>query len=830
MDEPRLDALRIPSDQLRWTCDPAWVSSFGTTAELEPIPGVIGQDDAIESLRFGLEINAPGQNVFVRGIVGTGRLTLLKRMLQEVRLACPLAPDRCYVHDFEDEGRPRELVLPRSRARAFAARVEELIEFIGGDLMNALSSEGLRDRRNALTDRMERERKELTAPFEKELEGMALALVSITMGSSQQMAIVPVIDDQPVAPEAYERKVTEGEISREDADATLQKIQEQVRRFESIAEKLEKMQEGHREEIRSLFETEARRALSSKVNRIADEFSQEEARKFLDQIVEDVVGQRLGALSHGEGADFTELYTVNVVSDHDGDGDCPVIVESHPTLQNLFGGIEREHVEGSVFRSDHRSVRVGSVVRADGGYLLLEARDVLTEPGAWSALKRFLRTGDAEIARPEVELPIYGPSVKPESPRVNVKVVLIGDPELYYLLDAADPEFPHLFKVLADFESTLTRDDEAVTAYARVVARIAKEEELLPFSGEGVAALAEHGARIAGRNDRLTTRFGRLADIAREASFITAKSTEKSVGRAQVEESVRNTKRRGDLPARRFRRFVREGTIHVATSGSVVGQVNGLAVVSAGPLTYGFPARITATIGPGTAGAINIEREAQLSGAIHTKGFYILGGLLRHLLRTEHPLAFSASIAFEQSYGGIDGDSASGAEMCCLLSALTGVPIRQDRAMTGAIDQHGRIQPIGAVNEKIEGYYDVCSDVGLTGDQGVIIPRANARDLMLRPDVVDACAAGRFSIFAVDTIHQALEVFTGVPVGAPDGDGEYPEGTLLATAVERAGAYWRMARGSLSAPGRRRDDDDDPDPVEEEKPTLPGPGDTPTSA
>jgi len=609
------------------------------------------------------------------------------------------------------------------------------------------------------------------------------------------MAIVPVLEGRPTPPEAYEALVNEGKISSDESKRTLERIQEEVRRFEGIAGRLEELQQEHRKEVHQLFEIEARKILSGFVKGIARDFPQEAAQKFLGQIVEDVVEHRLGALSQKEDTDFTSLYQVNVVSDHSDGEDCPVIVESHPSLQNLFGGVDRESLPGGGVYSDHRSVRVGAVVRADGGYLLLEARDVLTEPGVWRALTRFLRTGMAEVARPELDLPIYGPAMKPESPRVNVKVVLIGDTELYYLLDAHDPEFAHLFKVLADFESTLPREPSTVASYAGVIARIAKEENLLPYSGDAIAALAEHGARIAGRSDRLTTRFGRLADIAREASFLARKGAGVTVERTDVEEAVRNTKRRADLPSRQFRRSVKEGTIRIATTGSVVGQVNGLAVVHAGPLTYGFPSRISATIGPGTAGTINIEREAELSGSIHTKGFYILGGLLRHLLRTDHPLAFSASIAFEQSYGGIDGDSASGAEICCLLSALTGVPLRQDLAMTGAIDQHGHIQPIGAANEKIEGFYDICREIGLTGAQGVLIPRSNVRDLMVRTDVVEACRAERFHIHAVDSIQEALETLAGRPAGVRGPDGAFPPGTLLAIAVERAHAYWQMVRG-----------------------------------
>jgi ATP-dependent Lon protease len=388
------------------------------------------------------------------------------------------------------------------------------------------------------------------------------------------------------------------------------------------------------------------------------------------------------------------------------------------------------------------------------------------------------------------------PALKPEPIPVKLKIVMIGDARLYYALDAFDTGFADYFKVLADFSTTIERTPTGIGFYAGVLAGLAMREKLPAFDRTAVAALVEHGSRIAAQEDKLTARFGRLADLAREAAYLCRRDERDVVTAGDVNEAVRRTKRRADLPARRFTEMITKGVIRVNTSGEQVGEVNGLAVMHAGPLTYGFPARITATIGAGSAGAINIEREANLSGAIHTKGFYILSGLLRYLLRTPHPLTFSASIAFEQSYGGIDGDSASGAEMCCLLSALTDVPLRQDLAMTGAIDQVGHILPIGGVNEKIEGFYDVCAAAGLTGTQGVIIPKTNVGDLMLRQDVVDACADGKFQVYAVDTIQEALALFTGRAVEVLDDEGYYEDDCLLGQAVEQAGAYWRMVAGA----------------------------------
>ena len=390
--------------------------------------------------------------------------------------------------------------------------------------------------------------------------------------------------------------------------------------------------------------------------------------------------------------------------------------------------------------------------------------------------------------------------LKPQPIPLNLKVILIGEPGLYQMLDLTDPDFEHMFKVLADFDTTIPRDRTGVNYYAGVLARLAQQESLLPFERSGVLAMAEHGARVAGQQDRLTTRFGRLSDVAREATYLAARESQPAVSRDHVYDAIRRGRHRADLPARRYRKNITDGSIRVQTEGRAVGQINGLAVIQSGPLTYGFPSRITASIGVGTSGTVNIEREAELSGAIHTKGFYILGGLLRNLLRTTHPLAFSASIAFEQSYGGIDGDSASGAEMVCLLSSLTGQPIRQDLAMTGAIDQIGNLQPIGAATEKIEGFFAVCHDIGLTGTQGVVIPQANAGDLMLNPELLEVCGADRFHVYAVDTIHEALELFTGVPAGRPDADGKYPEGTLLQMAQAHARAYWQMATDTKGSP------------------------------
>ncbi|MEZ4241843.1 MAG: Lon-insertion domain-containing protein [Myxococcota bacterium] len=390
---------------------------------------------------------------------------------------------------------------------------------------------------------------------------------------------------------------------------------------------------------------------------------------------------------------------------------------------------------------------------------------------------------------------VRAPGIKPEPVPVKVKVVLVGEPDLWYALNDADPDFAYLFKVLVDFDDACCRRDPVgIGLYARVIARVARDEQLLPFSATAVGALVEHGAREAAAPDKLTARFGRVMDAAREAAFLARARGVRIVDRDDVDQALVAAQRRADLPGRKFRDGVARGQIRIRTRGEAVGEVNGLAVVQAGLVAQGFPTRITATAGPGTAGTVHVEREAELSGNIHTKGFLILRGLLRDLL-PGWPLAFDASITHEQSYGGIDGDSASGAEFCCLLSALTRLPVRQSIAMTGAVDQHGNILQIGAVNEKIEGFFDVCAVQGLTnGPPGVIVPRSNAGDLQLRREVVHACRAGRFAVWAVDRIEEAVELLFGVPAGAPTAEGRYPEGTVLHRAAERAERLWRLSQ------------------------------------
>jgi lon-related putative ATP-dependent protease len=779
----------VPNNALRWRCDPATLG-FASTAELEPVAGVLGQQEAVEALRFGLEIRAPGQNIYVRGLKGTGRLTTVRRMLESIRPEAPPAPDHLYVHDFEHPERPSLITVARGRGELLCEKIGELRRYILKDLATALTSDLIGARRQEVEQAKVLEMRSKIDPLEAELVGLGLALVVREVGGVAQPTILPLHGGKPVSPDRIPELIESGELTREVLELLEHRGEAIKGRVGAVFAEVGALQRQLRQELRVLLQSEAETLLREASRELRELFVEPRVHGWLDALIRDVVHRRLLELEEIE--QHAHLYEVNPLACHKRDEPSPVIVEALATTRSLIGAIDVIATPEGLMRADHTCVRAGSLIQADGGVLVLEAVELLTNPGAWSALVRSLRTGKVEFVMPEQPIPM--PALKPEPVPISVKVVLLGNADIYYALDQLDHDFPHLFKVLADFDEVLPRDADSITLYAHVLRRIADEELLPAFSAAAVAELVEHGARIASAHNKLTARFGRLSDLAREAAFLARKAEQDQVSGEHVREAIRRTKRRGDLPARRFRELVTDGRIRIVTKDRAVGQINGLAVMSAGPLTYGIPIRITATLGTGTGGTINIERESQLSGAIHTKGFYILGGLLRQLLRSEHPISFEASIAFEQSYGGIDGDSASGAEFVCLLSALTNLPIRQDIAMTGAVDQLGNVLPIGAVNEKIEGFYDTCKAHGLTGTQGVVIPEANVGDLMLRHDLVEACERGEFRVWAVGRIHEAISVFFDHAAGERDNEsGMYPEDSVLQVAVMSSFMLWRQA-------------------------------------
>lgn len=789
---------RLTAADVRWRCV-AGDLGINTTEEVSTKHEILGQDDAKEALQFGLESTAHGNNIFVRSLPGFGRIPLIHQLITEGMHDRSPAPDRCYVFNFNSPDQPVLISLPPGQGPAFRLEMEKFAEFVEQELPAYLSSDRVESKQKAIASDIQSGIQAISEPFDAELRAADLMMVPLQVGQTMVPTILPVINDKPAQYDDIQKLRANGQMSDDEFKSLMEKVSSFEEKFGEISKSIAAMQDRYKDGMQKLMTSEAHVYVNSRMSSIKSLFSDAAVHEFLEQVFNDLITHGLSEIANNIG--FVRRYRVNVVQCRTENAAYPVISVVNPSLTNLAGKIDREFSPSSMAtQSDHLMIRSGAILEADGGYLIVDAGDILREPGAWDALVRTLKTGSLEIANPDPFGLWATPQIRPEPIPVDVKVILVGDPEIYALLDYSEPRFASNFKVLVDFGDTISRDAEGLKAYINVVARIIEEDGLPHFSASAVAAVVEHGARICAQKSRLTSRFGRIADIVREGAHLARRESRTLVEAEDVYSAVQRSKRRAALPVFRFNRLIKDGTMLINVHDSVVGQINGLAVTSAGPLVYGFPSRITASIGPGSAGAVNIERESDLSGAVHTKGFLILSGLLRYLLDLSHPMAFSSSIAFEQTYGGVDGDSASGAEFCCLISALTGLPVSQEIAMTGAIDQKGNILPIGAAAEKIEGYFDACKSLGFTGNQGVIIPLANAGELMVRLDVVEAVAEGSFSIFAISRIEQAMAILMDTEPGDCVSK-EYSEGTILRLAQNRAHEYWETAR-SLRGTGK----------------------------
>ncbi len=777
----------LAAEACRWRCDPQKLG-FSSTEEVTADERILGQDEAVEALEFGLRNRFKGDNIFVRGLSGYGRMSLINETINQIAPNNLEVPDYLYVHNFEESDKPNLISLPPGLGKEFRNAMDDFSDFAQSELPAYLSSDVVQSKRKELIESTQRKLQELGQPLDQRLRDAGLTLVPMQVGHNVVPMILPVINGNPVTFEEIQKQRLEGRLSEEEFQHLTRRIGGFEKELAELGEQITAVQIKQEQDLRQLFADEARHYVVNRINAVKSRFDFPEVEEYLEQVLNDLINQRL----LNDAGDFSRLYRVNLVSTHVVGERPPVVSVTNPTLLNLVGSIDTEFVSGAGFsRTDHLMIKPGALLQANGGFLVVDAREIISEPGAWSILLRTLKTGMFELTQLDPFGVLFSHRLKPEPIPVDIKVILVGDPETHYILDQYEPRFATQFKILADFSDTFGRDDEGFRTYANMLARLAKRDDLNHFRSDAVAMLIEHGARICAQKNRLTSKLGRIADIAREASFLSREKNRTLVEADDVVLSINKGRQRGDLPSRRFRRLITEGSVRIETSGSKIGQINGLAVTSAGPQIYGFPMRVTATVGPGNAGMINIERESELSGAIHTKGFMILSGLLRHVLRLDHPMAFSASIAFEQSYGGIDGDSASVAEFCALLSALTGLPLRQDLAVTSAVDQKGNILPVGSVTEKVEGFFDVCNNRASEGSTGVVIPCGNSEELMLRMDVVDAIVEERFKVYCVETIQQAVELFTGMEFGDLD---DPAEGSVLHIARSKAHDFWLSAR------------------------------------
>jgi lon-related putative ATP-dependent protease len=802
------ETFEIAPDKLAWTCRLEHLK-FDTTDDLPVVSGIIGQPRAVDALNVALEIESVGYNVFVSGPVGTGRTTTVKNLLETTRGRPRELDDKCYVNNFRDPDQPRLLRLRAGHGHQFRRDMDEFIDFLVKNVPQLLESDTYQQKRTALVDAFKERGGTRVREFEKRIIAEGFALVQT--GPLSRPELAPIVEKQPVSVDALPALVEDGKLTAERAEEVKKRYQELSAELTTIYKEVRDLEKQARESLAQLDDSIIRPVVEErladieercgrpKANHIAKEGKATpcpDVKALHDYLTEvkDTILARPDAFRQKPPAEgeaplpidpFLE-FRVNVLVDNADTKTAPVIFETNPNYKNLFGSIERVWDRTGMWRTDFSKIKAGSVLRADHGFLVINALDALLEVGVWPALKRTLRNRQLEITSGDPYSALFGASgMKPEPVGIDLKVIMIGDPQIYSLLAGADEDFKKVFKVRADFDWVMDLCEAAVGEYTQVIKALCQKEKLRPFDRSGVRGVIEYGARLAGRQNKLSTRFNVISELLTEANHWAGKAKAKAVGYEHVQEAIDHRRDRVRLSEVKLQEAIRQGTIFIDVTGVKAGQVNGLAVYDTGEYAFGLPTRITAKTGVGSAGIINIEREAQLSGPTHDKGVYILSGYLRQKFARRQPLVLSASICFEQSYGGVDGDSASSTEVYALLSDLSGLPIRQDLAVTGSVNQQGEVQPIGGVNWKIEGFFEACRARGLTGTQGVIVPRANLADLMLRPDVVQAVKEGKFHIYAVGTIDEGIELLTGVPAGVPDADGAYPDDTVSGKVMKR---------------------------------------------
>ncbi len=793
----------LTPDRLRWSCCLADIP-FDSSDHAPPCEDIIGQERALKAIQTGLDIKSFGYNIFITGMVGTGRTTTIKQLLEQLERGEKTPDDVLYVNNFKYPDEPVLIMLPAGQGKLFSEVMGKLIDTLWTSIPNLLKSPYYTERRDAIVESQQKKQRDLLQRFEEEVSEEGFSVIQVQMGLFTRPDLIPVIDGQPVPFNKLESQVKEKKIPKETLDKLKAKYEELSAELEALFEKLKEIDEETRSLLKGWDDEAISPIIRGGITDIRSRFPSSEIDAYLGEVEENLLrtidffkNQKKDDTDKSQPEDLRE-YRVNLLVDNSDQKGAPVIMETNPTYMNLFGSIEISYSRTGMGQTDFTMIKAGSFLKANGGYLVVNALDALSEPGVWTTLKRTLRNQTFEIQNYLSMFLFSSSRIKPQPVKINVKVVMIGDSYIYNLLFFLDEDFKKIFKIKAEFDSEMVKDAEAIRDYVTFIKKICVDDGLLPFDKDGISALIEYATRIAGRQRKLSTRFHIIADVIRESSYWARKKDRKSVGRENVETAVRERFERVSLIEDKIQEMIEEGTIMIDTEGAVVGQVNGLSVYDMGQFMFGKPTRITARTAVGRAGVINIEREADLSGPTHNKGVLILGGYLRGKYAARKPFALSASIAFEQSYGGIDGDSASSTEVYAILSSLSGLPLRQDIAVTGSLNQKGEIQPIGGVNEKIEGFFDVCRAKGLSGTQGVIIPQQNAQNLMLRDDVVAAVSEGKFHIYPIKTIDEGIEILTGVEAGQPREDGTFEDGTvhsLVDRDLQRLARDWKAFSG-----------------------------------
>ena len=759
----------LTAEQVRRRADLNAVA-FRTTADLEPLITMVGQERAVQALHLGLGMPQQGYNIFVSVLAGSGARAQVEGLLHEKAATLPTPGDWVYVQNFRSPDQPQALALDPGQGQRLRQDMERLVAHIRETLPKAFRQEAFEREQRELGEKYEREIRQIQETFSRMARDNGLGIQADANGN---VAFIPLQGDRAMTPEELEGL---SEDQRQDLDRRQNQI---VQEFRSVMLRQRQLMQQLATEIREIERNFSAQLIAPLVAELKQRHPQERVQRYLDAVQEDMLAHlerfKDGGPQAPAGAppmlpqlSERELfldYSVNVVVDNSELQGGPVLVEDTPSYKNLFGTIERiVDPHGRVVTNFSR-IKAGSLLRASGGYVLLNMEDALTEPMVWKTLKRTLQSNRIQIETYDPFAFFTVSALQPEPIPIQTKVVVMGHPSLYYLLYFNDSDFGRIFKVRADFVEEMDNTATHQASYAHFIAGLCRQEGLRHFDRSGVEAILEYGMRAISDQQKLASQLGLLADLVREASYTAGEASTNTVSRTHVEQALQARIFRSNHYEERLREFIQSGTILIDTSGRHVGQINGLSVLQLGDHSFGRPSRVTVTTSMGTSGIVNIEREAKLSGSTHDKGVLILSGYLRQMYAQDKPLTLSASLCFEQSYGGIDGDSASSTELYALLSRLADLPLRQDLAVTGSVNQRGEVQAIGGVNEKIEGFFDVCAQHGLSGQQGVLIPQANVHNLMLRQDVVEAVRAGRFHVYPITHIDQGLALLTGVPAG-----------------------------------------------------------------
>jgi lon-related putative ATP-dependent protease len=793
--------LRVAPEQLRRRFD-ANALGFETLAELEPLEGIVGQARAAAALRFGLEVEAEGFHIYVAGPPSIGKMTMVRLFLEELAKRKPTPPDWCYVHNYDDPYQPLVLELPPGRGRELQQDMRHLLEQVRRELPRAFESEEYTNRRDELGRQLEQQRSQLMEAFGEKAQQNGFLFQLTPIG----IALIPLIGGRPLSEQDYQALPAPIREEIQQRRATLETELKQTLR------QIRELERQTRQQLEELDKQVALTAVGGLMEDLIEKYSDlPPVKAYLERTQQDILeniglfrGERPAWLPEGMPIPLLWLqevafrkYQVNVLVDNSQQQGAPVVIEHNPSHSNLFGRVEKEAQFGALY-TDFTLIKPGALHRANGGYLIIPIEELLRSPFSWESLLRALRSGQIEIEDPIETLGFaVAKTIRPQPMPLRAKVILIGSPLYYYLLSAFDDEFGELFRVKAEFDTRMELNEQNIRDFLRFLCSVCCKQNLRMLDSTGAARMVEYALRLASDQQKLSTHFGSLVSVLQEAHYWAVQEGATQIAARHVDKALEQKVYRSNLLQERVQELIQRGVILIDTRGEAIGQVNGLSVINLVDYEFGRPSRITASVRPGNAGVVDIEREVKLGGPIHSKGVMILTGYLAATYLPDAPLTLSARLVFEQSYEGVEGDSASSAELYALLSAIAEVPLKQSIAVTGSVNQRGEIQAIGGVNEKIEGFYEVCKAQGLTGEQGVIIPKANLQHLMLKEEVVEAVREGKFHIWAISHVNEGLEILSGLPAGQRGADGKFPEGSFNARVEARLREFSRLVQQAM---------------------------------